>query len=79
MQKKNAIKKQWRKFENKKNGKPNSDAEEPMEVIVASTNSTKRTGHTSLAIHIRMLGIPIAIATTTSQDSNLSLPLVEAI
>ena len=79
MQKKNAIKKQWREFENKKNEKPNSDAEEPMEVIVASTNSTKRTGHTSLAIHIRMLGIPIAIATTTSQDSNLSLPLVEAI
>ena len=71
-------KKQWREFENKKNGKPNSDAEEHMEVIVASTNSTKRTGHTSLAIRIRMLGIPIAIATTTSQDSNLSLPLVEA-
>lgn len=50
-----------------------------MEVIAASTNSTKQTDRMSLAIHIRMLGIPIAIATTTSQDSNLSLPLVEAI
>ncbi len=49
-----------------------------MEVIVASTNSTKQTDRMSLAIRIRMLGIPIAIAITTSQDSNLSLPLIEA-